>query len=80
MREWTAAREWRAGVAFVADERHSSASGASIAHYAKRILRLYGVQRRSSELQLPLIEHIVLPSTPRENMRRSWSDRHTIGT
>lgn len=59
MREHVARRRWAAGAAFIADQRHASASGVSIAHFSKRVLRLYGVQRRAAELRLPLIEHLV---------------------
>ena len=72
-REFLASRNWMAGAAFIVDEGHMSASGASPAHFAKRLLRLYGAtQGTKGSAALPTFEHLVLPTTPTRNLDRSW--------
>ena len=43
------ARCWRSGVTYVADLRHGGGPTMGIAHFAKRILRLHGLQRQRAE-------------------------------
>ena len=72
-REFLASRKWIAGAAFIVDEGHMSASGTSPAHFAKRLLRLYGAtQGTEGSADLPIFEHLVLPTTPTRNLGRSW--------
>ena len=45
LEEFRGSRCWHAGATFVADLRHAGGATMGIAHFAKRILRLHGLQR-----------------------------------
>jgi hypothetical protein len=64
-------RCWRKGTTFVADLRHAGQT-MGLAHFAKRILRLHGLQRQSGEYQLPTIVRVAFPATTRKHLEHSW--------
>ena len=61
----------RPGATFVADLRHSGAT-MGIAHFAKRILRLHGLQRQAASYALPAVERIAFPATTAAHLAHSW--------
>lgn len=60
---------WHAGITYIADLRHAGGPTMGIAHFAKRILRLYGLQRRYQQLD---VDRIVYPATSRAHLAHSW--------
>lgn len=54
---------------FIADLRHAGSRPPGIAHFAKRVLRLWGVQRQQPSLAF---ERIVFPATTSEQLRSDW--------
>ena len=67
-----AASCWRPGTTFVADLRHGGGATMGIAHFAKRVLRLHGLQRRAAEYRLPEVARFAFPATPAAHLRHSW--------
>ena len=60
---------WRGGVTFVADLRHYGGATMGIAHFAKRLLRLYGLQRAGA---LPEVARVAFPATSAAHLAHSW--------
>lgn len=65
-------RCWRPGATFVADLRHAGGPTMGIAHFAKRILRLHGLQRRAAELGLPPVVRVAFPATSAAHLAHPW--------
>lgn len=68
----TAASEHVAGVSFVADLRHAGSGPPGIAHFAKRILRLHGLQQQALRYKLPPVNHIIFPATTSKQLLQQW--------
>ena len=66
------AKCWRSGVTFVADLRHGGGPTMGIAHFAKRILRLHGLQRHAAEYNLPTVDRVTFPATSAVHLAHSW--------
>ena len=60
---------WRPGLSFVADLRHAGGPTMGIAHFAKRILRLYGLQQYYTGLH---VERLVFPATSAAHLAHDW--------
>lgn len=60
---------WQPGVTFLADLRHAGGPTMGIAHFAKRILRLYGLQQAYAGLG---VDRIVFPATSAAHLAHSW--------
>ena len=60
---------WRPGLTFIADLRHAGGPTMGIAHFAKRILRLYGLQQYYTGLH---VERIVFPATSAAHLAHDW--------
>lgn len=71
LRQRSSARCWRDGATFVADLRHEGAT-MGIAHFAKRILRLHGLQRQAAAYGLPAVTRVVFPATSARHLGHSW--------
>ena len=63
---------WADGVTYLADLRHAGGPTMGIAHFAKRLLRLYGLQRQAARYGLPEVDRIVLPATSARHLAHSW--------
>ena len=66
------ARCWKPGTTFVADLRHGGGATMGIAHFAKRVLRLHGLQQQSSAYGLPAVDRIAFPATSAAHLAHSW--------
>lgn len=60
---------WRPGLSFVADLRHAGGPTMGIAHFAKRILRLYGLQQYYAGLH---VERLIFPATSAAHLAHDW--------
>jgi len=63
---------WVDGVVFVADLKHAGGGAMGIAHFAKRILRLWGIVRQHEVYRIPDVQHIVFPSTSALQLAHDW--------
>lgn len=63
---------WREGVTFVADLRHGGGATMGIAHFAKRILRLHGLQQQAAAYGLARVDRIAFPATSAAHLAHSW--------
>lgn len=66
------ARCWKSGTTFVADLRHGGGATMGIAHFAKRLLRLHGLQQQAATYGLPHVERIAFPATSAAHLAHSW--------
>ena len=60
------------GVTYIADLRHAGTGPPGIAHFAKRLLRLHGMQLHAKEYGLPPVARIVFPATTAIQLRTHW--------
>eukprot|EP00310_Coccolithus_braarudii_P012391 CAMPEP_0183348954 /NCGR_PEP_ID=MMETSP0164_2-20130417/13295_1 /TAXON_ID=221442 /ORGANISM="Coccolithus pelagicus ssp braarudi, Strain PLY182g" /LENGTH=435 /DNA_ID=CAMNT_0025520619 /DNA_START=126 /DNA_END=1433 /DNA_ORIENTATION=- len=63
---------WAEGVTFVADLKHAGGPTMGIAHFAKRILRLWGILRHPEAYNLPAPSRVVFPATSAAHLKHSW--------
>ena len=62
----------KGGATFLADLRHGGGATMGIAHFAKRILRLHGLQREAAGYGLPPVARISFPATSAAHLAHSW--------
>ena len=60
------------GVTYIADLRHAGTGPPGIAHFAKRLLRLHGMQLHAKEYGLPSVSRVVFPATTAIQLRTHW--------
>ena len=60
------------GVTFIADLRHAGTGPPGIAHFAKRLLRLYGLEQQAQRYGLPPVSRVVFPATTRRQLSMAW--------
>lgn len=60
------------GVSYMADLRHAGTGPPGIAHFAKRVLRLHGLQQQAARYGLPPVDHVVFPATTARQLLQAW--------
>ena len=63
---------WRDGTTFVADLKHGGGATMGIAHFAKRVLRLHGLQQQASLYGVGTVDRIAFPATSAAHLAHSW--------